>query len=422
MRYSCDPTQDPGGAPWTSCTDFRLVEEQCPSLFTEKIENYEHWTLDSQNASVPEWFNKDFKAARGTLSSGSNQETVFIAAIEVYPNGTAMAWAFSGSLAYAYPASATLTLQTSADPIGQPPPAAPAAPASSPAAPPFWIDHPFPPSAPYPPTVPDYPSDYTAGATITVTVDFSGSCADIGASLATKLAPQFGVPASKVNVVCVSKEARRRRRRLDSSSTLTVTVETTSDNEAAVTTAVRDGFADASAASLTLGLGVTSTPDVTTGGGVDKDPHLVFPHGGKADFRGRDGVLYNFFSSPSLSINIKTEESRALRACLISQQLCTNPCFTRTQDATFKLRNSKLIVDGSFITEVHFVARTAGLASRKAWANVSFWAEELNEFNTGWQLINGTCSGHQFQLGLAGHKGCGDLDIQVKYACLRCTC
>ena len=138
---------------------------------------------------------------------------------------------------------------------------------------------PFPPSAPYPPTVPNYPADYTAGATITVTVDVSGSCDDIDAStLATKLGAQIGVPPDKVKIVCAGKDTSRRRR-LDSSSTLTVTVETTTDNQAAVTTDVQDGFADASTASLTLGLGVTSTPDVTIGGGVDKDPHLVFPHG-----------------------------------------------------------------------------------------------------------------------------------------------
>jgi len=83
-----------------------------------------------------------------------------------------------------------------------------------PAAPPFWIDHPFPPSAPYPPTVPNYPSDYTAGATITVTVDFSVSCADIDAStLATKLGAKIGPPPDKVKIACAGKDTSRRRRR-----------------------------------------------------------------------------------------------------------------------------------------------------------------------------------------------------------------
>ena len=40
-------------------------------------------------------------------------------------------------------------------------------------------------------------------------------------------------------------------------------------------------------------------------------------------------------------------------------------------------------MDGSFITEVHFVARTAGVADGSAISNASFWAEELSDFNTG---------------------------------------
>ena len=58
----------------------------------------------------------------------------------------------------------------------------------------------------------------------------------------------------------------------------------------------------------------------------------------------------------------------------------------RPQDATFKLHNSKLMVDGSFITEVHLSARTARPAGKSAWANASFWAAELSDFNTGASL------------------------------------
>jgi len=64
-----------------------------------------------------------------------------------------------------------------------------------------------------------------------------------------------------------------------------------------------------------------------------QDPHLSFAHGGKADFRGRHGALYNFLSAPGLAVNVKTEEAR------------------------FRLHNlhdsgGTLVVDGSFITEV----------------------------------------------------------------------
>ena len=42
---------------------------------------------------------------------------------------------------------------------------------------------------------------------------------------------------------------------------------------------------------------------------VNKDPHLRFAHGGRADFRGRNRRIYNFFSAPGLSLNLKTEEA-----------------------------------------------------------------------------------------------------------------
>ena len=55
--------------------------------------------------------------------------------------------------------------------------------------------------------------------------------------------------------------------------------------------------------------------------------HFHFAHGGRADFRGRHGVYYSFFSAPNVACNVKIE------------------------NATFKLRGGELVVDGSFITE-----------------------------------------------------------------------
>jgi len=100
------------------------------------------------------------------------------------------------------------------------------------------------------------------------------------------------------------------------------------------------------------------------------------------------------------------------------------------------------MVDGSFITEVHLSARTARPAGKSAWANASFWAAELSDFNTGaslrltplhedpendcvlprcpthagWKVINGSCSGAYFEFGLNGRKTCGDLAIRMRYA------
>ena len=87
--------------------------------------------------------------------------------------------------------------------------------------------------------------------------------------------------------------------------------------------------------------------------GISQDPHLYFAHGGKADFRGRNGQMYNFFSAPDVSVNLKTEE------------------------AEFTLNRGRLTVNGSFITEAHLVAR--GGQSRQIWANLSYWASELGD-------------------------------------------
>ena len=42
---------------------------------------------------------------------------------------------------------------------------------------------------------------------------------------------------------------------------------------------------------------------------VFKDPHLSFAYGGTADLRGRHNALYNFLSTPRLSVNVRTEEA-----------------------------------------------------------------------------------------------------------------
>ena len=111
----------------------------------------------------------------------------------------------------------------------------------------------------------------------------------------------------------------------------------------------------------------------------DKDPHFSYAHGGRADFRGRNGrgrrgagsgplshvltslfsppprhprrAMYCFHSAPGYAVNIKTE------------------------DATFKLHKGALTVDGSFITEVHFVAETG--REEGELVHATFWANEL---------------------------------------------
>ena len=65
---------------------------------------------------------------------------------------------------------------------------------------------------------------------------------------------------------------------------------------------------------------------------VFRDPHVSFAFGGHADFRGHHNRLYNFLSAPAFAVNVKTEE------------------------AVFRLHNGLLTVNGTFLTEAHFVA------------------------------------------------------------------
>jgi hypothetical protein len=60
------------------------------------------------------------------------------------------------------------------------------------------------------------------------------------------------------------------------------------------------------------------------------DPHLRLAHGGRADFRGCDGCMFNFLSARDLSVNVKTEA------------------------ATFGLNGGT--VHGTFLTELHIVS------------------------------------------------------------------
>lgn len=44
-----------------------------------------------------------------------------------------------------------------------------------------------------------------------------------------------------------------------------------------------------------------------------QDPHIVFAHGGKADFRGRDHTVYNMLSAPRVSFGLMTENATFIK-------------------------------------------------------------------------------------------------------------
>ena len=133
------------------------------------------------------------------------------------------------------------------------------------------------------------------------------------------------------------------------------------------------------------------TPSRTTRTSARQDPHLAFARGGNADFRGRSGAYYAFFSAPGLALNVKTE------------------------NATFTLLNGRLVVHGTFITEAHLVADVGG-AKRKP-ATASFWGSLLNDFNTGYGFVNGSCGYFgSFSVHVAHTRHCEELSIEVRYS------
>ena len=54
-----------------------------------------------------------------------------------------------------------------------------------------------------------------------------------------------------------------------------------------------------------LGLALCVLSQCPLSSKVSRDPHLVFAHGGRADFRGRDGQYYNFLSAPGFAVNVR---------------------------------------------------------------------------------------------------------------------
>jgi len=125
------------------------------------------------------------------------------------------------------------------------------------------------------------------------------------------------------------------------------------------------------------------------------DPHLTFAHGGRADFRGEHGRLFNLLSAARLSINAMTEEG-----------------IFRMNEAT---------VNGSWLTQFHALATTsAGLLQ------FSMFGFKISPASLlGWS--NGTCAGRPFKLTGArlGHvlrdsplqrQSCGEVQLQANHS------
>ena len=55
------------------------------------------------------------------------------------------------------------------------------------------------------------------------------------------------------------------------------------------------------------------------------DPHLHFAHGGRADFRGRDGLYYSFFSAPDFAVNVRIEVAMMMKPLHRRAPRCSLP-------------------------------------------------------------------------------------------------
>ena len=126
------------------------------------------------------------------------------------------------------------------------------------------------------------------------------------------------------------------------------------------------------------------TLHVKTAGSIG-DPHLTLAHGGKADFRGKDQTLYNYLSAANVSLNVKVEES------------------------VFKLND--VTVDGTFLTEAHFVHRYGPNVVRS-----TLWAKRTNDANWAWNMVTGMCNDVDFVLGPSGSYNCNGFEVKTGQA------
>lgn len=282
-------------------------------------------------------------------------------------------------------------------PSPTPPPPSPPPPTSPPPTPPpptptSPLPTPPPPSAP----VPASPEGYY-GSKIKIEFTIDGDCPselDLLKAVKAYFVSAYPEQADKIVansidlISCVGSGRRLTSifKRLLADRTLVFTVVVPPEAETAGLTA--DDLSTGLVATLptevpTVGT-VTAVSTTSLGTAkVDKDPHLSLPNGGKADFRGKNNTLYNFLSSPGLSLNI------------------------RTNDATFLLNRNHhhLIVDGSFITEAHIVTNHM---------KMSLYTSETS--GTLKNTVRILCDDQKFALLDYASKVCKDTEVKTKYS------
>lgn len=330
-----------------------------------------------------------------------------------------------GSLSTCTASSSGTSSPPPSPPPPSPPPSTPPSPPPSPPPqpsppPPETPPSPPPPETPPPPPFPATPGGYYA-AVIDVTLQLTrSSCtgltqALVKSALVSYLA-NFGttivtiVPNAVTGICyrtaticdnsdiveCPTSPGRRLQSSSDVQLGLSVTPPTASTDSVENMLSSTGGTFDSSkmitafTSAGIVGVSVASSAAQTTGAtaSVAQDPHLSLPNGGKADFRGKNNTLYNFLSSPGLSLNI------------------------RTNDATFLLNRNHhhLIVDGSFITEAHVITNNM---------KMSLYTSETS--GTLKNTVHILCDDEKFALLDYASKVCKETEVKTKYSTVYVT-
>ncbi len=114
---------------------------------------------------------------------------------------------------------------------------------------------------------------------------------------------------------------------------------------------------------------------------MQQDPHLLLGNGGEADFRGENNTYYNLLSTKSIHVNMMTTES------------------------TFYMNNRKLLVHGSYMTELHILSKQFRISLETSYIG-----------KTNLIYMEGMCNNTFFKLGSHKNLKCGDTEIITQYA------
>ena len=178
---------------------------------------------------------------------------------------------------------------------------------------------------------------------------------------------------------------------LDPTTNITASAVAAASHAAAACPPTTVALALAAAAHTTTARSPPPTPCAGSHAQIAKDPHLFLANDGRVDFRGKDGGYFNMLSAKGITVAVKIEE------------------------AMYFLHNKWLLVNGTFITEVHVAALVAGEKSCK-WAYASYFASELNEYNWGWHAVKTSCGGHEYSIRKHTHRSCGGLNASVHHS------